>query len=249
MSAIPKTSPQTRAGTAKAAKTAKTAKTMSIGVVLERLRTEFPDVTVSKIRFLESEGLITPQRTASGYRRFTDEDVERLRFILITQRDNYLPLKVIREQLEAMDAGSVAPVAAVAEAEPAPTLRSSGPNLFSDVDVATKASAPQEFVDELIRAGLIAPSAAGLFGEDDVRIVTAALTLYGYGLDVRHLKTLRTAASRQADLIHQVTEPLAKSGKASGSQEAEEMAHQMAAVMATLSSSLVQAELRQQRAR
>ena len=80
---------------------------MSIGVVLERLRTEFPDVTVSKIRFLESEGLITPQRTASGYRRFTEEDVERLRYILVTQRDNYLPLKVIREQLEAMDSGHV----------------------------------------------------------------------------------------------------------------------------------------------
>ena len=68
---------------------------MSIGVVLERLREEFPDVTVSKIRYLESEGLITPQRTASGYRRFTDADVERLRYILVTQRDNYLPLKVI----------------------------------------------------------------------------------------------------------------------------------------------------------
>lgn len=83
-------------------------KTMSIGVVIKRLREEFPDVTVSKIRFLESEGLISPERTQSGYRRFTDADVDRLRYILVTQRDNYLPLKVIREQLEAMDKGSVA---------------------------------------------------------------------------------------------------------------------------------------------
>lgn len=239
MSAIPQTSPKARS----------TAKTMSIGVVLERLRSEFPDVTVSKIRFLESEGLITPQRTASGYRRFTDEDVERLRFILITQRDNYLPLKVIREQLEAMDAGSVAPVAAVAEAEPVVSVRSAGPNLLSDVDVATKANAPQAFVDELIDAGLLAPSAAGLFGEDDVRIVTSALALHSFGLDVRHLKTLRTAAARQASLIAQVTEPLAKSGKATGKQEAEELGHQMSALMASLHSSLMQAELRGQRAR
>ena len=102
------------------AKAAKPAKTMSIGVVLERLRAEFPDVTVSKIRFLESEGLITPQRTASGYRRFTEEDVERLRYILVTQRDNYLPLKVIREQLEAMDSGHVTALlsAASSDAEP-----------------------------------------------------------------------------------------------------------------------------------
>ncbi|MDU4730380.1 MAG: MerR family transcriptional regulator, partial [Corynebacterium sp.] len=76
---------------------AKKAKTMSIGVVLETLNQQFPDVTVSKIRFLESEGLISPQRTASGYRRFTQEDVDRLRYILTTQRDNYTPLKVIRE--------------------------------------------------------------------------------------------------------------------------------------------------------
>lgn len=82
-------------------------KTMSIGVVLENLQQQFPDVTVSKIRFLESEKLIAPSRTASGYRRFTEDDVERLRYILTQQRDNYTPLKVIREQLDAMDSGQV----------------------------------------------------------------------------------------------------------------------------------------------
>lgn len=91
---------------------------MSIGVVLEQLRVEFPDVTVSKIRFLESEGLISPQRTASGYRRFTEKDVQRLRYILVTQRDNYLPLKVIREQLEAMDSGAVTSILTKAQVEP-----------------------------------------------------------------------------------------------------------------------------------
>ena len=78
---------------------------LSIGEVLTRLRTEFTDITISKIRFLESEGLIEPQRTPSGYRKFTTNDLERLRFVLLAQRDQYLPLKVIKENLDAMDRG------------------------------------------------------------------------------------------------------------------------------------------------
>ena len=86
--------------------------TSSIGDVLKQLKPDFPDVTVSKIRFLESEGLISPRRSQSGYRRFSPEDIARLRYILTHQRDNYLPLKVIREQLAAMDSGKVTPVSA-----------------------------------------------------------------------------------------------------------------------------------------
>ncbi|MET0315537.1 MAG: MerR family transcriptional regulator, partial [Rhodococcus fascians] len=89
---------------------------MSIGSVLDRLRPDFPDVTISKIRFLEAEGLISPERTPSGYRRFSVADCERLRYVLTAQRDQYLPLKVIKEQLEAIDSG----VARVESAEPAP---------------------------------------------------------------------------------------------------------------------------------
>ena len=91
---------------------------MSIGVVLKRINEEFPDVTVSKIRFLESEGLVSPSRTSSGYRRYTEDDVERLRYILITQRDHYLPLKVIREQLEAIDAGEVTSIMSTSSSTP-----------------------------------------------------------------------------------------------------------------------------------
>ena len=128
---------------------AKKAKTMSIGVVLETLNQQFPDVTVSKIRFLESEGLISPQRTASGYRRFTQEDVDRLRYILTTQRDNYTPLKVIREQLEAMDSGQVTAIVSAGHAE---TLLS--PQQFkapvvtrlTDVEVATQAGSSEDDV-------------------------------------------------------------------------------------------------------
>lgn len=250
MSAIRKTAPTaTAAASAKPAKAAKTAKTMSIGVVLERLRAEFPDVTVSKIRFLESEGLITPQRTASGYRRFTEEDVERLRYILVTQRDNYLPLKVIREQLEAMDSGHVTAILTAGESEPMispETFRAPSATQLTDTDVAEQAQADPSTVEEYIKVGLITPDAAGLFTADDVRTVTTALSLAEFGFDARHLKTLRTAAARQADMINQVAEPVAKSGKVTAKQKAEEIAQQMSALVVSLHASLVKNELRKQ---
>ena len=223
------------------------AKTMSIGVVLKQLREEFPDVTVSKIRFLESEGLITPQRTASGYRRFTTDDVERLRYILITQRDNYLPLKVIREQLEAMDSGQVTAIMSVSESDPLvspDSFRAPTSTHLSDSDVAEQAQADQQLVDQLVRDGLIVPDAAGHFTADDVRIVTAALALAEFGFDSRHLKTLRTMARRQADLISQVTEPVAKSGRENSAQQAEEIGQQLSALVVSLHASLVKNELR-----
>lgn len=237
MSAIRKTAPAARPS----------AKTMSIGVVLDRLREEFPDVTVSKIRFLESEGLITPERTASGYRRFTDEDVERLRYILITQRDNYLPLKVIREQLDAMDSGKVAAVIT----EPAPAVsaesfRPAAPVRLTDTEVAERAKTTDADVAELIKAGIIAPDASGLFSAVDVQIATTAAALKEFGLDARHLKTLRTAASRQADLVTRVTDPIAHSGKDSARQEADELAQQISALIVSLHASLVKSELRNQ---
>lgn len=247
MSAIRQTAPAANA--AKPAKSAKPAKTMSIGVVLERLRAEFPDVTVSKIRFLESEGLITPQRTASGYRRFTDEDIERLRYILVTQRDNYLPLKVIREQLEAMDTGQVTAILTASDTEPMVSpenFRAPSTTQLTATDLAEQAQAPQETVDELIKVGVITPDATGLFNADDVRTVTTAVSLSEFGFDTRHLKTLRTAAARQADMINQVTEPVAKSGKVTARQKAEEIGQQMSALVVSLHASLVKNELRKQ---
>lgn len=95
---------------------------MSIGVVLDLLRDEFPDVTISKIRFLEAEGLVTPERTASGYRRFTAYDCARLRFILTAQRDHYLPLKVIKAQLDAQPDGELPQSAVAPSGYPAPRL-------------------------------------------------------------------------------------------------------------------------------
>ncbi|GAB3693920.1 MerR family transcriptional regulator [Corynebacterium nasicanis] len=218
----------------------RTSRTLSIGKVLEALREEFPDVTVSKIRFLESEGLITPQRTASGYRRFTGEDVERLRYILVTQRDNYLPLKVIREQLEAMDAG----VVSVIDTEPIvspETFRAPAVTRLTDGDIAAQTGVEVSFVAELLDAGLIRPDAAGFFTADDVLVVNTAHSLRDVGFDVRHLRSLRNTAQRQADLIGQVAGPVARR---KGRQEGVDMGQQLTALVVSLHASLVKSALR-----
>lgn len=222
-------------------------KTMSIGVVLERLRAEFPDVTVSKIRFLESEGLISPQRTASGYRRFTGEDVERLRYILVTQRDNYLPLKVIRQQLEAMDSGEVTALLGAGEAEPiiAPEkFRAPAPVRLTDTDVAEQAGVDADVVAELLGAGLLRADGAGFFTADDVQIVTTAVALKDFGFDIRQLKSLRNTANRQADLIGRVAGPVAQSREDTARQRAEEVGRQMTALVVSLHAILVKNALR-----
>ncbi len=221
--------------------------TMSIGVVLERLRGEFPDVTVSKIRFLESEGLITPSRTPSGYRRFTDKDVERLRYILVTQRDNYTPLKVIRQQLEAMDSGEVTALLSATKVEPIirpEEFRAPAITRLTDDDVAAQADVDKEFVRELAGAGLISADPAGFFTADDVRVASTARALTEFGFDVRHLKSVRHSARRQADLISQVTTPVAQSGSDVAKHKAQEISEQLTALVVSLHASLVKNDLR-----
>ncbi|NMB23502.1 MAG: MerR family DNA-binding transcriptional regulator [Corynebacterium sp.] len=228
---------------------AKKNKTMSIGVVLERLHAEFPDVTVSKIRFLESEGLITPERTASGYRRFTESDVERLRYILVTQRDNYLPLKVIREQLEAMDNGSVTAILGAGASEPLVSpekFRAPALTRLTDSDVAEKAGVTVETIAELVSAKLIKPDAAGFFTHDDVLIANTAAALREMGFDLHQLRSLGNTATRQADLITQVADPVARGKSDVARQRAEELAQQMCSLVVSLHASLVKNATREQ---
>ncbi|AGG66773.1 MerR family transcriptional regulator [Corynebacterium callunae] len=227
----------------------KKSKTMSIGVVLERLNAEFPDVTVSKIRFLESEGLISPERTSSGYRRFTEADVDRLRYILLTQRDNYLPLKVIREQLEAMDNGSVTAILNPHSAQPLVSpekFQAPAITRLTDTDVAEQAGVSVKSVAELVTARLIKPDVAGFFTNDDVMIVSTASALKDMGFDIRSLKSLSNAASRQADLIAQVADPIARGKSDVAQQQAEEMAQQMCSLVVSMHASLVKNATREQ---
>lgn len=222
---------------------------MSIGTVLELLSQEFPEVTTSKIRFLESEGLVTPERTPKGYRRFTEGDVQRLRYILTTQRDNYLPLKVIREQLEAMDNGTVTALMSPTPTEPVvspETFRAPAITRLTDSDVIEQAAVSAEFLQELLKASLIAPDAAGFFTADDVRIVGTAASLNEFGLDIRQLKTLRNTAVRQADLIAQAAGPIAHSHSDVARQRAEETAQQISALVVSMHASLVKNFTREQ---
>lgn len=221
--------------------------TMSIGVVLKTLRGEFPDITVSKIRFLESEGLITPSRTPSGYRRFTDKDVERLRYILVTQRDNYTPLKVIRQQLNAMDSGEVTALLSASKAEPIISpeeFKAPAATRLTDDDVASRAEVEIAFVHQLSEAGLITADASGFFTADDVRVASTASALREFGLDIRHLKSVRNSARRQADLISQITTPVAKSHSDIAKHKAREMSEQLTALVVSLHASMVKNDLR-----
>ncbi len=184
----------------------------AIGAVIDLLREEFPDITVSKIRFLESEGLIAPSRTQSGYRRFSRDDVGRLLYILRAQRDRYLPLKVIRDELDGMtaldtlvpdDKQAALPLADEDTGSEATTTDSD--EVLSGAKLRKAAGVTQSFLDDLVAHGLIGDEP---YGSDDVTIVKAAAKLTALGLEVRHLRMYRQFKERELDLIEQLMAPM-----------------------------------------
>ncbi|CQD16090.1 putative regulatory protein [Mycobacterium europaeum] len=236
---------------------------MSIGTVLEMLRPDFPDVTISKIRFLEAEGLVTPQRAASGYRRFTAYDCARLRFILTAQRDHYLPLKVIRAQLDAQPDGELPPfgspysaprlvsVAGVGEAgaggpEPGSDTAAVAPSSIrlSREDLLERSGVDDDLLTALLKAGVITTGPGGLFDEHAVVILQCARALSEYGVEPRHLRAFRSAADRQSDLIAQIAGPLIKADKAGARDRADDLAREVAALAITLHTSLIKSAVR-----
>ena len=224
-------------------------KPINIGEVLKLLTPEFPDITRSKIRYLESEGLVSPQRTSSGYRKYTNADVERLRYVLTIQQETYMPLKEIKKQLDAMDSRSVIPItkAATAQTIISPEkFRKPAITRLSDVEVAKKAGVELQFVIDLANVGIIGPDQSGFFTADDIQVVSTANALSEFGIDARHLKSVKNAASRQAGLISQVVTPLAKSNKDVAREQAEEMSRRMSALVVSLHAVLVKNELRNQ---
>ncbi|GAB2922257.1 MerR family transcriptional regulator [Rhodococcus aerolatus] len=227
---------------------------MSIGAVLERLRPQFPDVTISKIRFLESEGLVTPQRSPSGYRQFSVADCERLAYVLAAQRDHYLPLKVIREHLDALDEGREpagpgprAPRAlAVADPLVPPDAFATDRALrLTREELLERADVGAELLAELEAHGLLRPGPAGLYPADATVVARTAGALARHGLDPRHLRSLRTAAQREADLVAQVAAPVARQRDAGAAGRAEELAREVAALTVTLHAALVGSALRE----
>lgn len=233
---------------------------MSIGAVLDLLRPEFPDVTISKIRFLESEGLVTPQRSASGYRRFTAYDSARLRFVLTAQRDQYLPLKVIKAQLDAQPDGELP---RQDSRYPAPRLvpvgKPSGDELprgrdngaggpasvrLTREDLLERSGVAAELITALRKAGVITTGSGGFFDEHAVVIAQCAAALAEYGVEPRHLRAFRSAADRQSDLIAQIAGPVGKAGTTGARDRADDLAREVAALAITLHTSLIKSAVR-----
>jgi DNA-binding transcriptional MerR regulator len=197
---------------------------VGIGQVLDELSPDFPDISPSKIRFLEAEGLIQPLRSASGYRRFSVADIERLRFILTAQRDEYLPLRVIRERLDALDGVTADGAAAV----PAVSMTRS--------ELLTAAGATEELLAELEDYGLV--RRARSYGIQPLSVVRSAVKLAGHGIAPRHLRVVKAAAEREASLVEQAVAPLARQ---KGSREpALRAAHDIAGHIASLHATLVE---------
>jgi DNA-binding transcriptional MerR regulator len=225
---------------------------MSIGAVLDLLRGDFPDVTISKIRFLEAEGLVTPERTASGYRRFTAYDCARLRFILTAQRDQYLPLKVIKAQLDAQPDGElpqsgsaygVPRLVSVDDGDDASAVAPTQVRLRRE-DLLARSGIDEALLAELVKAGVIKPGTAGFFDEHSVVIAQCAKALTDYGVEPRHLRAFRSAADRQSDLIAQIAGPVVKAGKAGARDRADDLAREVAALAITLHTSLIKSAVR-----
>jgi DNA-binding transcriptional MerR regulator len=237
---------------------------MSIGEVLAHLRVDFPDTTISKLRFLETEGLVEPRRTAAGYRKYTWEDVARLRYVLTAQRDQYLPLRVIRDQLASLDeGGGVAGTPAPAGADRAdggrlrralvavtPGPSSEAPVDPSDVllrreDLLAKAGTTEATLVALEQYGLIAERPGGGFDADAVEVATVAVRLAEYGLEARHLRAYRAAADREIGLFTQLVAPLARRSGPAARARAAETVRELAACTERLHAALVRAGLRE----
>jgi DNA-binding transcriptional MerR regulator len=214
---------------------------MSIGEVLAHLRAEFPDTTISKLRFLEAEGLVDPQRTASGYRKYSWEDVNRLRFVLTAQRDQYLPLRVIREQLDQLEEAPPPRPALVAvgdnEAAPAATR-------MSRDDLLERPGVTDGMLTELEKMGLVESRPPGWYDGDAVVIVEAVVGLTHYGLELRHLRAFRAGADREVGLFTQLLAPLVRQHDPAARARAAETARELQALSQRLHAALVRTGLR-----
>ena len=229
---------------------------LSIGEVLHLLRSDFPDVSISKIRYLESEDLVQPQRTPSGYRKFTRADAERLRYVLRMQRDHYLPLKVIREHLDAIDRGlqpaplsatDTAPRALVTtDAYPSPEdLAAESQELrLSRKELLEESGVTNEVLRELESFGLVAQAPGTSYYDAtalQVARIAAEMAQFGYG--PRHLRPFRLAADRELSLVEQVVKPMARGRHEDSAAKAEEAARAIATLAIQLHVALVKAGL------
>lgn len=218
---------------------------LSIGEVINLLRDEFPDVSVSKLRFLESQGLIEPDRSNSGYRQFGNEDVARLRFILQQQRDHFLPLKVIKSKLTLWERGEE-------DLEPgegppkATTLEDTGEPLDRQ-DVLKRSNLSEGELEDLIDVGLVVPvDGSDVFPPEAGLIATEARRLMEHGLEARHLRTIKLGADRESDLLTQLVAPLLKASNSEAKTRAKDTLESCSGSVRAIHRALMTIELRRQ---
>jgi len=213
---------------------------MSIGEVLAELRAEFPDTTISKLRFLEAEGLVEPRRTAAGYRKYSWDDVSRLRFVLSAQRDQYLPLRVIREQLASRSTAAAAPPARLVAVGAAPE----GDSRLGREQLLARSGLDEATLIEVERLGLLAPIAPGRYDADALAVATAVAGLATFGLEPRHLRAFRAAADREVGLFAQLVAPLARQNDPAARARAGQTADDLMRLSQQLHAALVRVGLR-----
>jgi DNA-binding transcriptional MerR regulator len=227
----------------------------SIGEVLVAVKTEFPDITISKIRFLESEGLIEPERTPSGYRKFYEEDLERLKSILRMQRDEYLPLKVIKERLLKQDAGEVAGAAEADDraddgageaeeqlAEPTTGLQMS----LEEMSAAT--GVDRERIRELESYGLVSshgPESARYYDGDDYIVLTIVRDFFAFGVEPRHLTMYKHFAEREATFFETIVMPTLRQRNPDARRAAAESLTELSKASRKLKQALLRTNLRE----
>ena len=231
---------------------------LSIGEVLTKLRGDFSDITISKIRFLESEGLIEPQRTPSGYRKFTNVDLERLRYVLLAQRDQYLPLRVIKENLDALDRGLEPTPQGVAvprvnigiatiDGEIAPsTFGEQSDMRLSREELLSASGISDDQLVELESFGLVTLRGRH-YDSDALSITKAVAEMAAFGIEARHLRSFKTAADREIGLIEQVITPFTRQKSTEAKARAQEVQKEIASLSIRLHSSLVRSGLNRPR--
>ena len=229
---------------------------MTIGAVLAALEPDFPDISISKIRFLEAEGLLTPERTGSGYRTFSPDDLERLRYILTAQRDRFWPLKVIREALDKLERGLEPAPGDVAPTRPQVPAGATDPDLptasdlgrrgtlrLNDEELREAAGLDQPTFEALSTFGLLRPDSGGHYGDAALAVARAAGALAAYGIEPRHLRPFRTAADREIGLVQQVVSPMRGRKRGAGEAVRRDPTPQILAECIALHTALVRAGL------
>lgn len=234
--------------------------TISIGELRAALLPDFPEITISKIRYLEEIGLLRPARTKSQYRKFSHDDLARVRYVLKMQTEHYLPLKVIKANLEAMDRGlditsdpakpRVPTLTMARDADGLPSAeefaRPASPLRISRRELLEQSGLSEEMLVSLEQYGVITPERNGQFDTDAFEIAQTVAALAEYGFEARHLRSFRTQADREIGLFAQVVTPLMRHRTPESRGKAEETIRELAALSVRLHATLVRSGLRRQ---